>query len=187
MHGLVVAHGLLEVELILLVHLGSERRVRLLCALPRRAFVVQVASVTLLNELKLLSGFREGLARRDLFRTFKSLTRLAVNLAIVGTSPMAGFAAHTYQELVRLRNFIPAFHPEPSHVAADTILVLDVVLLRVEFRLDHGFVLFLVPVGFERVDSFGVGGLDPRVGLTFVTITAFLPPLERRLGGSASD
>src|SRR5437867_8631723 len=161
MHGLIVAHRLLEVELILLVHLGGERGVRFLCALPRRAFVVQVADVALLNELKLLSGFHEGLARRYSFRLFKSLTRLAVNLAIVGTGPMAGFAAYTYQELVRLRNFIPAFRPEPGHVAADTILVLDVVLLRVEFSLEYGFVLVLVPVGFERVDSFGVGCLDP--------------------------
>src|SRR6266849_2937357 len=161
MHGLIVTHGLLEVELILLVHLGGKRGVRFFCGLPRRAFIVQVAGVALLNELKLLSGFREGLARRDRFRLFKSLTRLAVNLTIVGACPMAGFAAYTYQELVRLRNFIPAFRPEPSHVAADTILVLDVVLLGVELCLEHSFVLFLVPVGFERVDSFGVGGLYP--------------------------
>src|SRR6195256_2867515 len=138
MHGLIVTHGLLEVELILLVHLWSERCVRFLYTLPRRAFVVQMASVALLNELKLLSGFHEGLARRDLFRTFKSLTRLTVDLTIVGTSPMAGCTADTYQELDRLRNFIPAFRPEPSHVAADTILVLGVVLLRVEFCLEHG-------------------------------------------------
>src|SRR6266850_3991634 len=161
MHGLIVTHGLLEVELILLVHLGSERCVRFLYTLPRRAFVVQVADVALLNELKLLSGFHEGLARRDLFRLFKSLTRLAVDLTIVGTSPMAGFAAYTLQELVRLRNFITAFRPKPGHVAADTILVLGVILLRVKFCLEHGFVLVLVPVGFERVDSFGVGSLEP--------------------------
>src|SRR5262245_16893125 len=161
MHGLVVAHHLLKVECILLVYRGGERGIRFLGPLPRRALVIKMAGAALLNELKLLSSFYKRLARRDLFRLFKSLARLTVNLTVVRTRPMAGFATHAYQKLVRLRNFIPAFRPEPCHMATNAVLVLCIVLLWIELRLDHGFVLFFVPVGLKRVDSFGVGGLDP--------------------------
>src|SRR5688572_26954966 len=161
MHSLVVTHHLLKVERILLVYSGGERRVGFLSPFPPRALVVQVARAALLNELKLLSGFREGLARRDLFRLFKGLACLTVNLSVIWTGPMAGFTAYTDQELVRLRNFIPTFYPESSHMAADAILVLGKVLLRVKLCFDHCRILFLIPVGFERVDSFGMGGLEP--------------------------
>src|SRR5688572_31333753 len=102
MHSLVVTHHLLKVERILLVYSGGERRVGFLTPFPPRALVVQVARAALLNELKLLSGFRKGLARRDLFRLFKGLACLAVDLAIVWAGTMAGLAAYTDQELVRL-------------------------------------------------------------------------------------
>src|ERR1700704_3995996 len=161
MHGLVVAHRLLKIEFILFIDLGGKWGIGFLCALPRRALVVQMAGVALLDERKILSSFRERLARCNLFRFFKRFAGLAVNLPIIWACPMARFTTDTDQKLVWLRNFIAAFRPEPGHVTAYTIFVFGVVFLRVKFRLDHRGVLFLVPVGFERIDRFGMCGLDP--------------------------
>src|SRR5262245_54597404 len=161
MHGLVVAHGLFKVKRILFINGRGERGVGLLGTLPRGAFIVQMTGAALLDKFKILPGFREGLPRCDLFRLFKGLASLTVDLAVVSASSMAGFATDTDKEFVGVRRFIPSLRPEPGHMTADTILVLCVVLLRVEFRLDHGCILFFIPVGFERVDCFRVGSLYP--------------------------
>src|SRR6185295_12497305 len=106
MHSLVVAHGLLKIEFILFIDLGGKWGIGFLCALPGRALVVQVAGIALLDERKILSGFRERLARCNLFRFFKRFAGLAVNLPIIWACPMARFTSDTYQKLVWLRNFI---------------------------------------------------------------------------------
>ena len=67
-HGLGVLDVLVKVEGVFLVHRGGEGGVGLLGALPRAAFVVQVAGVAAFFKAEVLSGIRQGLARCGLLR-----------------------------------------------------------------------------------------------------------------------
>ena len=128
-HGLGVLDVLVKVEGVFLVHRGGEGGVGLLGALPRAAFVVQVAGVAAFFKAEVLSGIGQGLARGGLLRFLVGGACLAVGAAILGAGPMAGFAAYAGGELAGVLDGVAAFLAPAVDVAAYAVLVLGVVFL----------------------------------------------------------
>src|SRR6476661_2690962 len=141
MHGLDILDILVKVEGVFLVHSRVIGGVGLLDALPAGAFIVHVAGIAGLFKGKILPGFRQRRARGGLLRFLEGRTRFAVYAPVLRARSMARFAAHAGQELAGVVNRVAAFLAPAVNMAANTVLVLGVVLFRIKLGFLLGFLL----------------------------------------------